>query len=310
VSTPVAEGERGFLHAAAFYDNLDSWVDVVAPFVRDGVRAGEPVLVAELPAQLAALQQALGDEADAVALVDMIDVGKNPACIIPVWREFVDRHPGRPVRGVGEPAWSGRREVELEECRLHEALLNLAFDGPGIFRLLCPYDVSRLTPDVLAGAMRTHPDLGAHPRHAAYDAHDHAHDVFARPLSPAPDTAQVIQFGADDLSLLRTGVRFIGEGARLPAEVTEDLVLAVHELACNSIEHAGGRGALRAWAMPDSLVLEVTDIGVIDDPLVGREPALGVSEGGRGIWMANHLCDLVQVRSSQAGTTVRLHTWT
>jgi anti-sigma regulatory factor (Ser/Thr protein kinase) len=310
VSTPVAEVEQGFLHAAAFYDNLDSLVDLVAPFVREGVRAGEPVLVAELPAQLAALEKALGEEADAVALVDMIDVGKNPACIIPVWREFVDRHPGRPVRGVGEPAWSGRREVELEECRLHEALLNLAFDGPATFRLLCPYDVSRLASDVVAGAMRTHPDLGAHPRHATYDAHDHAHDVFARPLSPAPGTAQVIHFGANDLSLLRTGVRFIGEGARLPAEVTEDLVLAVHELACNSIEHAGGRGALRAWAMPDSLVLEVTDIGVIDDPLVGREPALDVSEGGRGIWMANHLCDLVQVRSSQAGTTVRLHTWT
>ena len=308
--THVAEVEQGFLHAAAFYDDLDSWVDLVAPFVRDGVRAGEPVLVAELPAQLAALEKALGKEADAVALVDMIDVGKNPACIIPVWREFVDRHPGRPVRGVGEPAWSGRREVELEECRLHEALLNLAFDGPGIFRLLCPYDVGRLTSDVVAGAMRTHPDLGAHPRHATYDAYDHAHDVFARPLPPPPDSAQVIHFGAKDLSLLRTGVRFISEGARLPAEVTEDLVLAVHELACNSIEHAGGRGALRAWAMPDSLVLEVTDMGVIDDPLVGREPALDVSEGGRGIWMANHLCDLVQVRSSQAGTTVRLHTWT
>jgi len=309
-STSVAEVEHGFLHAAAFYDNLDSWVDLVVPFVRDGVRAGEPVLVAELPAQLAALEQALGDEADAVALVDMIDVGKNPACIIPVWREFVDRHPGQPVRGVGEPAWSGRREVEFEECRLHEALLNVAFDGAGTFRLLCPYDVSRLTSDVVAGAMRTHPDLGAHPRHATYDAHDHAHDVFARPLSAAPDTAQVIRFGANDLSLLRTGVRFISEGARLPSEVTEDLVLAVHELACNSIEHAGGQGVLRAWAMPDSLVLEVTDTGVIDDPLVGREPALDVSESGRGIWMANHLCDLVQVRSSEAGTTVRLHTWT
>ena len=72
VSTSVAEVEHGFLHAAAFYDNLDSWVDLVVPFVREGVRAGEPVLVAELPAQLAALEQALGDDADAVALVVMI----------------------------------------------------------------------------------------------------------------------------------------------------------------------------------------------------------------------------------------------
>ena len=309
-STKVPDAERGFLHAAAFYDSLDSWVDLVAPFVQEGVRAGEPVLVAELPAQLGALEKALGADAEAVALVDMVDVGKNPACIIPVWREFVDRHPGRPVRGVGEPAWSGRREVEFEECRLHEALLNVAFDDGGTFRLLCPYDVTRLTSDVVAGAMRTHPDIGGHPRHASYDAHEHAHDVFARPLPAPPETAQEIRFGPDGLTLLRTGVRFIGEGARLPSEVVEDLVLAVHELACNSIEHAGGRGVLRAWTMPESLVIEVADDGCIDDPLVGREPALDVSEGGRGIWMANHLCDLVQVRSSARGTTVRLHTWT
>ncbi len=87
-------------------------------------------------------------------------------------------------------------------------------------------------------------------------------------------------------------------------------MLAVHELACNSIEHGGGAGLLRGWTEPASLVLEVADGGVIDDPLVGREQALDLSEAGRGIWMANHLCDLVQVRSGHAGTTVRLHTWT
>ena len=90
----------------------------------------------------------------------------------------------------------------------------------------------------------------------------------------------------------------------------DDLVLAVHELACNSIEHAGGRGVLRGWSEGNSLVLEVSDSGVIGDPLVGREPVLDVSEGGRGIWMANHLCDQVQVRAGAAGPTVRLHPWT
>jgi anti-sigma regulatory factor (Ser/Thr protein kinase) len=29
--------------------------------------------------------------------------------------------------------------------------------------------------------------------------------------------------------------------------------------------------------------------------------------GGYGLWLANQVCDLVQVRSSPAGTTVRLH---
>jgi anti-sigma regulatory factor (Ser/Thr protein kinase) len=300
----------GFRHEAAFYDSLDSLVGVLAPFVREGLRAGEPVLVAELPQQVQALREELGAEAEDVTFLDMAEAGRNPACIIPVWREFVAKHPGQAVRGVGEPAWSGRRDVELEECRLHEALLNVAFDGGGSFRLLCPYDVAALPSDVVTGAMRTHPELGGRSRRAPYDAHDHAREVFRRPLTPAPAGAQKVRFGPGDLPTLRTSVRLIGEGARLSQNALDDLVLAVHELACNSIEHGGGSGVLRGWTESNGLVLEVTDAGVIVDPLVGREQALDLSEGGRGIWMANHLCDLVQVRSGRAGTSVRLHTWT
>jgi anti-sigma regulatory factor (Ser/Thr protein kinase) len=32
-------------------------------------------------------------------------------------------------------------------------------------------------------------------------------------------------------------------------------------------------------------------------------------EGGRGLWLANQLCDLVQIRSGENGTVVRLLTW-
>ena len=96
--------------------------------------------------------------------------------------------------------------------------------------------------------MRTHPELGVGLRYAAYDAHDHARDVFEQPLSPAPDRAQEVRFGPGDLSTLRANVRFIGEGARLSEDVVDDLVLAVHELACNSIEHGGGSGVMRGWS--------------------------------------------------------------
>jgi anti-sigma regulatory factor (Ser/Thr protein kinase) len=87
-------------------------------------------------------------------------------------------------------------------------------------------------------------------------------------------------------------------------------VLAVDELACNSVEHGGGRGTLRTWTDPAAVVFEVSDPGVIEDPLVGRGTVEPLADGGRGIWMANQLCDLVQVRSSASGTTVRLHSWT
>jgi anti-sigma regulatory factor (Ser/Thr protein kinase) len=104
-------------------------------------------------------------------------------------------------------------------------------------------------------------------------------------------------------------VRQEAEDVRLHADTTDDLVLAVHEVAANSVVHGGGSGSLAVWRGVASLVVEVRDPGVIDDVLVGRGSVELASEHGRGIWIANQLCDLVQVRSGEHGTQVRLHTW-
>ena len=87
----------------------------------------------------------------------------------------------------------------------------------------------------------------------------------------------------------------------------DDLALALHEICTNSIRFGGGRGTLSLWAQNRTLVLDIADRGRIDDLLVGRSlpPVDGL--GGRGVWMANQLCDLVQIRSGGDGTQVRLH---
>jgi hypothetical protein len=41
--------------------------------------------------------------------------------------------------------------------------------------------------------------------------------------------------------------------------------------------------------------------------LVGRPPPAASPPNARGLWLVHHLCDLVQLRSSAAGTVVRLH---
>jgi Histidine kinase-like ATPase domain len=65
-------------------------------------------------------------------------------------------------------------------------------------------------------------------------------------------------------------------------------------------------GTLRIWDDPDGLVCEVRDRGRILHPLIGREePEVG-QVGGHGIWLVNLVCDLVQVRSSPDGSTVRM----
>ena len=78
-------------------------------------------------------------------------------------------------------------------------------------------------------------------------------------------------------------------------------------MAANSIRHGGGAGQIRIWAEPGAVVCELRDGGWISDPLAGRRRPSPGRLNGRGLWLANHLCDLVELRSSRAGTTVRLH---
>ena len=83
-------------------------------------------------------------------------------------------------------------------------------------------------------------------------------------------------------------------------------MLAVNEVLSNSLQHAGEGGTLRLWHDAHGLVCEVRDCGHIAQPLIGREePGLG-QIGGHGMWLVNLVCDLVQVRSSTHGSTVRM----
>lgn len=73
------------------------------------------------------------------------------------------------------------------------------------------------------------------------------------------------------------------------------------------MRHGGGRGTLRIWQEPARLYCQVDDDGRITNPLVGRLRPDPDQLGGRGLWLANQACDLVQIRSTEAGTSVRVH---
>lgn len=116
-----------------------------------------------------------------------------------------------------------------------------------------------------------------------------------------------IAFGLDGLYAVRTLVGTVAASVGLSRERVYDVVLAVNELAANSIAHGGGSGTLRVWTEVDRVICEFRDSGHLDDPMAGREqpPVDGI--GHRGIWMVNQLCDLVQIRVFPSGTIVRVH---
>lgn len=298
-----------FSHEALLYSGEQGFVDGLAPFIREGVEHGEPVLVVVGTRKIGLLCEALNGHAEHVLFADMAGVGANPARIIPAWEEFVARHPGQAVRGVGEPIYPERGPAELVECQRHEALLNLAFAASPAWRLVCPYDVTALDPVVIDEALRTHPTVLEDGRLRPSDrfyGNDRIAMPFTMPLPPAPAGAEEIVFDGDSLAEARRRVSWRATHAGLGLLRTSDLVLAVNELLTNSVRHGGGSGVLRIWQDDSMLFCEVRDRGRIGDPLADRRRPDPEQTGGRGLWMANQLCDLVQLRSIGDENVIRV----
>jgi anti-sigma regulatory factor (Ser/Thr protein kinase) len=312
-SSVAAAPPAGFGHRAHFYRDDTEFLTGVTAFVREGLAAGESVVVVEPAGRLELLREALGDDAGRVAFRDMADVGANPARILALWQELLTQHAavGRTLRGVGEPAFVGRREPELLECHLHELLLNRAFDDGAAWQLLCPYDERQLPAAVCQGARASHPSWSGPTGHVHGSAvADAAGAAFGAAL-PAPlgTTRRRRTYRSGDLPAVRLLVAEAATSWGLPADRVEELVLAASELATNSVRHGGGEGTVAVWRDFGGGMLEFSDAGHLADPLAGRRPPHADPDGGRGLYLVNQLCDLVQVRSAPTGTTVRVTTW-
>lgn len=309
---PVAKAPSGFRHEAMLYAGEHDFLDGALRFLREGLERDEPEMVVLERRKLELLRDALGTDAKRVRFEDMGRVGANPARIIPAWTGFLREAggEGRSARGIGEPVCAERSEAELVECDRHESLLNLAFAHATDFRLLCPYDVSALDPSIVAQARRTHPlvrDAGGDGRRStAFQGLAAAAEPCRAPLPHAPEDAQTIAIMPAGLTAMRAGVARRAQRAGLTPQRCEDIVLAVNELATNSIRHGGGAGTLAIWETPAALVCEVADGGHIADPLAGRILPEPGQIGRYGLWLVNQLCDLVEQRTLPHGNLVRV----
>ncbi|MGH3170932.1 MAG: anti-sigma factor RsbA family regulatory protein [Trebonia sp.] len=306
--TNHVSGARGFTHVALMYATNREYARAVAGFLQDGIDAGEPVFAAVPPARISLLEDTLGPAAAVVEFADITEMGRNPAWIIPRVLAFTSRNSGRHVRYVGEPIWPARTNAELREATKHESLINLAFADVDA-EILCPYDTGALTPEVISDARRTHPLLLSDDRLLASTGYMEPFQIPAScgfPLPPPPAAAMSFTYHKD-LSAVRALVSARAWEAGLPEVKASDLVLAVSEVAANTLRHAQSEGTLSIWRDDLEIVCEVRDPGVITDPLVGRRRPAPDAGGGHGLWLVHQVCDLVEMRSGAGGTTIRMH---
>jgi diguanylate cyclase (GGDEF)-like protein len=302
----------GFRHEALLHAGDSGFLAGALPFIRAALSGGEPIYVVVGARKLGLLRSALGVAAGDVQFADMAQVGHNPARLNPAWREFLDLNAagGRRVRGVGELITATQGTAELVECQRHEALLNVAFAGTAPSWLLCSYDTETLNRSVVKEATRSHPYLleeGVHRVSRGFRAERMATSHLDEPLPEPVGRYGELSFGAAELRSVHAMVTGLAAWVGMDPHRTDDLVVAVNEIAINSLRHADGRGTFRLWRDEKSLVCEVRDSGRIEEPLAGRIAPGTDGDFRRGLWVANQLCDLVQIRTFPTGSVVRLH---
>lgn len=125
------------------------------------------------------------------------------------------------------------------------------------------------------------------------------------PLSPPAPDAMSYRY-TTDLAAVRAVVYRYARQAGLPESRAIDLVLAVSEVAANTVRHAKSAGSLKIWYDTKRIICQIQDEGTITDPLAGRRRPSLKAMGGHGLWIVNQVCDAVEMRSDETGTTIRL----
>ena len=304
-TTSGGNSEAGFVHEALMYRDETELRAAVVEFLAAASAAHEPVLMALPDATWQRLQGSIGD-ADA-SFADMEEVGRNPNCLLRMIEDWITEHRGR-ARVVSEAIFPGRSYPETAECLRHEALLNGALAGADV-AILSPYDAAHLDSEILAGAEMTHPTVlegGRRRVSASYDGSVPARLRAAWPLqSPSgPVFEHALAGSLHDLRHEVADDPLVGE---LSSERRSDLVFAINEAATNAVRHGDGGCTTRIWHDGRSVVSEVSFEASLDDPLAGRRRPDVDAIDGRGLWLINQVCDLVELRSSPSGTTLRMH---
>ncbi len=298
-------------HALLLYRTAEEFTGEVLGFVAEGVAGGEPVLVVAAGPNLRSLRAQLGGQGEVVTWADLSDGagrGANPGRVTALVRGFAAGHAGQPVRCVQEPVWPLQSRLHLREAVRYEALLNLVLAGRRA-AVLCAYD-QRVGAEVLASAQRAHSHLldgGRWKPNAAFAAGQMTAPGAEDSLLPPPSWAPTLTYRRDQARVRR----FVADYAArtpLPPDRIPDLILAVGELAGNTLAHTSGPGTVTIWHDGSEVVCQVHDTGHITDLLAGTlRPDPGDAGRGRGLWVVHQVCDLAEIRSGPAGTTVRLH---
>ena len=309
--TGAAAGHRGYFHEAVCYDSDEHLLAVVAPFLLDGVAAGEPTLVSFGPRNAALLRAALPADSGVVFLPGD-DVYARPASAIQSYRRMLAEHVAAgagQIRIIGElpPTSLG---ATWDWWARYESAINHAYDEFPLWSM-CAYDTRTTPAPVLADVARTHPRVALPGGEHAVSAQYIEPEVFLLEDRPAvPDPIQQTAPAGDLIDLSPAEARRVVRGLPpgcLSTRDLEGLLLAVSETVTNAHRYGRAPVRMRYWIAADRVVVTVQDDGAgPKDPYAGLMPCGDDGPGGRGLWLTHQFCSHVTLERDPAGFTLRM----
>ena len=309
--TETPAGQQGFVHEAGLYGSEDELLELLVPFVRQGVAAGEPTVLACLPEPARHVRRTVGD-LPGVSVRDDNPYDRPMRTLAAHHRMFTSRLAAgvTGMRVVGQIP-PGRITADWGDWVRYEAAVNHCF-APLPVRSICLYDTRTTAAAVLADVQRTHPYLwsagrGHHhsPRYA--DPAALLADRARRERDPLERRPPDVELTGPSPATGRQAVARLGEATGLSRDDIDALELAVSETITNALRHGAAPVTLRAWAAPGHVVATVHDTGPgPHDPFAGLVPADPGVPGGHGLWVVHQLCRRATVAAEPDGCTVRL----
>jgi anti-sigma regulatory factor (Ser/Thr protein kinase) len=296
-------------HRLLEYGSDEEFAGGVAPFVLEGLRVGEPVLVVASPRNLVTMREVVGTRAgERVRFADSDGWGSgNVAARVLAVEWAVRRLLATAVRCrlVEEFTWRGAAQRK-QWCR-HEAATNLLHTSSQV-SMLCTADTRASTGAFLDDLRRAHPILAPDRRNPRFVEPwtylARLDDEAYRPAPPDADTSTALAAG--DLAALRQRISAEAQDAGLGEYQRQCLALAATEIVANALQHGGTPARVTTWAQGPSFCCEVSDTGPgIADPITVYRPP-EPARGRCGLWLARTFCDDLRIVTSPAGTTVRM----
>jgi anti-sigma regulatory factor (Ser/Thr protein kinase) len=306
-------------HDLVVFGSDDELIDTVAPFVTDGVAAGDRVLVVGDPDEFAALHAALAGPGVEFGGPDY----GSPMATLASYQQMCDIETigGRRVRAIAPIPIGGDVAVRAQWLR-YEALVARAL-GPYRFAGLCLYDTRTAATDLIEGARAVHRQVrgptGLRPNPGARSDRDVLRDIDTAHPWPEPAANARIVLTVDlpvDVQITallpaRRAVRAALRDTALPDGRAEAFLVAVGEVLTNAVQHGQGPVQIRLLADDDGgCWCTVTDHGCgIGDPYAGIDcPLPGNPDArGAGLWVARQLCDQLTIGDRAGEVHVTLH---